>query len=48
MLKIKFYGVIKQKTKKERKRNKETKKERKRNKERKKQTNKEIRNKNRL
>mgnify|MGYP001686012566 CR=1 FL=1 len=38
MLKIKFYGVIKQKTKKERKRNKETKKER----------NKEIRNKNRL
>ena len=35
MLKIKFYGVIKQKTKKERKRNKERKKER----------NKEIRNK---
>ena len=36
MLKIKFYGVIKQKTKKERKRNKETKKQRKRNKETKK------------
>ena len=31
MLKIKFYGVIKQKTKKERKRNKETKKQRNKN-----------------